>query len=67
MKFNYQELIDRYNYNDFSKEEMELFYLSLEFNPQLRKEFSFYLKLKYFITAGQEKKAKEFLSQNQVI
>jgi len=67
MKFNYQELIDRYNYNDFSKEEMELFYLSLEFNPQLRREFNFYLKLKYFITDGQEKKAKEFLLQNQII
>lgn len=67
MKFNYQELIDRYNYNEFSKEEMELFYLSLEFSPQLRREFNFYLKLKYFITDGQEKKAKEFLLQNQVI
>ncbi|MBU1014185.1 MAG: hypothetical protein KKG99_14400 [Bacteroidetes bacterium] len=67
MKFNYQDLIDRYHYNEFSKEEMELFYLSLEFNPLLRSEFNFYLKLKYFITDGQEKKVKEFLLQNQVI
>lgn len=67
MKFNYQDLIDRYHYNEFSEEEMELFYLSLEFNPLLRSEFNFYLKLKYFITDGQEKKVKEFLLQNQLI
>lgn len=67
MKFHYQDLIDRYNYKDFSKEEMELFYLSLEFNPQLRREFDIYLKLKYFITDGQINKAKEFLKQHQLI
>ena len=67
MKFHYQDLIDRYNYNDFSKEELELFYLSLEFNAQLRREFNFYLKLKYFITDGREQKVREFLMQNQLI
>lgn len=67
MKFHYQELIDRYNYKDFNEEEIELFYLSLEFNSQLRREFDFYLKLKYFITDGQVKKARTFLLQNQLI
>lgn len=67
MKFHYQDLIDRYNYKDFTEEEMELFYLSLEFNSQLRREFDFYLKLKYFITDGQIEKAKEFLKQHQLI
>jgi hypothetical protein len=67
MKFHYQDLIDRYNYKDFSEEEMELFYLSLEFNPQLRREFDFYIKLKYFITDGQIQKVKAFLSQQQLI
>jgi hypothetical protein len=66
MKFHYQDLIDRYNYKDFSAEEMELFYLSLEFNPQLRREFDFYIKLKYFITDGQIQKVKTFLSQHQL-
>ena len=66
MKFHYQDLIDRYNYRDFSEEELELFYLSLEFNAQLRREFDIYLKLKYFITDGQIFKIKDFLKQHQL-
>lgn len=67
MKYHYQELIDRYNCNEFTKEELELFYLSLEFNPKLRREFNFYLKLKYFITDGQVEKARAFMLENQLI
>ena len=67
MKYHYQDLIDRYNCNEFTKDELELFYLSLEFNPRLRREFNFYLKLKYFITEGQVEKARVFMMENQLI
>jgi hypothetical protein len=67
MKYHYQDIIDRYNCNEFTKEELELFYLSLEFNPKLRREFNFYLKLKYFITDGQVEKARAFMLDNQLI
>ncbi len=67
MKYHYQDLIDRYNCNDFTKEELELFYLSLEFSPKFRREFNSYLKLKYFITDDQVEKARAFMHENQLI
>lgn len=35
MKFQFEDLIDRYNFNQLSREETELFYLSLEYSKQL--------------------------------
>lgn len=66
MKLYYEDLIDKYNFGQFTKEEIELFNLSLEYNPQLREEFNFFLKMKYFLMDGNMKKLDNFLTENKL-
>jgi len=49
MTLQFENLIDRYNFGQLTKEEKEMFYLSLEYSSQLRKEFNIYLKMKHFL------------------
>lgn len=63
MKLYYEDLIDKYNYNQLTEEEKELFFLSLEFNHQLRIEFNFYLILKYLLLDKKRDKIKQFLKK----
>lgn len=60
-------IIDKYNLDELTKEELELFYLSLEINMELRKSFLFYLKMKYYLIDENVKKVKEFMQSNRLM
>lgn len=66
MKLHFNNLIDKYNYDEFTDDEKELFYLSLELNQQLRMEFMFYLSMKYFLLEGGIEKVHRFLAKYNV-
>ncbi len=49
MKLYYEELIDSYHCNELTDNKKELFICALMFLPQLRKEYTFHIKLMYAI------------------
>ena len=66
MTFHFEELIDKYNFGKLSEEEKELFFLSVEYNQQLREEFVFSLKLKYYLQDDGIEKVDKFLAVNKL-
>lgn len=67
MKLYFEDLIDKYNLDLLSKEEIELFYLSLEFSKQLRDEFTYHLMLKAAIDEREIYRVELFLTENRLI
>jgi len=67
MKLYYDDLIDRYNLQQLLSDEIELFYLAIEYSKELREEFSFYLKMKFFLLDEEYKQAIEWLSDYKLI
>ncbi len=62
----YNDLIERYNYNELNKEELELFYLSLSLNAKFREEFMDHIKMKYYLLDGEYVKVIMFLAKNKL-
>ncbi len=66
MELIYEDLIDRYNLGELSEDEKELFWLTIEYNDQLRQEFKLYLKIKYFVIEGNVLKFIEFIEKHRL-
>ncbi len=67
MDLQYNDLIEKYNYNQLTKEELELFYLSLSLNTKFREEFIYHIKMKYYLLDEKHVKVIMFLAKNKLM